>query len=331
MTKDDISNQPRPDRTSQNAMSIVQSYHYSLGGRASTTMMTSRGCPEHCTFCEDAQTAVKWSSLDNLIMEMEDIKNLGYGGVYIFDDLFAIAKDKVEPIVKELYKRDLIYRCNSQARYFTKWGEEFAKLLSDTGCYEIAFGAETGSQKILDNIEKRTTIDMNYKTVEYANKHGIIVKAFMLLGLPGEDETTLKETETFIDFLMNNSVNGTDKRNDFGAYVYMPFKGTYIRDSLDRGEEIGLKMLVPEVSGAYGVKGGETSYEIQTKDLSAQSLKEFRNYLVEKYRPVSSKEKWKNKFHDTHLVTNVEYGDLIDLDDPNNGNGEQSKLIGKNK
>ncbi|MEK6932284.1 MAG: radical SAM protein [Nanoarchaeota archaeon] len=261
--------------------------------------------------CEDAQTPVRWSSLENLIMEMDDIKNLGFKGIYIFDDLFAIALDKVRPIVQELKKRDLVYRCNSQARYFTKFGsdgKDFARLLSSTGCHEIAFGAETGSQKILDNIQKRTTVEMNYKTVEHANEYGLVVKAYMLVGLPGEDKKTFKETERFIDFLMNNPINGKPhERNDFGAYVYMPFKGTDIRDNIDLGQDIGLQMLVSEVSGAYGIKGGETAYEIRTPDLSAEEIKEFRNYLVTNYRPVSSQEKWKTKFPDTPLVTNSEY------------------------
>ncbi len=298
MGKTDIANAPRPDRTSENAKKVIKNYNYRLGDRESTTMMTARGCPEHCKFCEDARTAVKWSSLENIKKELGDIKNMGYGGVYLFDDLFAIAKDKVEPICKELKKRNLIYRCNAQARYFTMWGEDFAKLLADTGCYEIAFGAETGSQKILDAIEKRTTIEMNYKTVEYANKNRIIVKAFILLGLPGEDEDTLKDTEKFIQYLISSNPN-----NDFGAYIFYPYKGTQLRDSLDRGEDIGLQMLVPEGVGTYC--GGLESV-IRTPKLTENDLLEFRDYLIKKYRPTSNKPVW-DKFRDTHLASNVEY------------------------
>lgn len=309
MNKADILNSAPPDRTSKNAIDVIKQYHYTLGGKESTTMMTARGCPEHCTFCEDAMTAVKWSSMPNIIKELDDIVNLGYEGVYIFDDLFAIAKPMIEPILKEIKERKLIFRANAQARYFTKWGEDMAMLLADSGCYEIAFGAETGSQKILDNIQKRTTIEMNYKTVDYAAKHGIIVKAFMLLGLPGEDEETFKQTETFVKYLMN-----ANPKNDFGAYVYMPYKGTQIRDNIDRGEKTGIKMLKEEVSGAYGIKGGETAYEIRTDALTGDRLQEMRNYLVNTYRPVSHAKKWEQPavnqemgFFDTHLKTKTEY------------------------
>ncbi len=304
MSKEDIRNAPRPDRTSENAIRVIKNYHYKLGERESTTMMSARGCPEQCSFCEDAMTPVKRSSLQNLGLEMDDIKNLGYGGVYLFDDLFALSLKDSGEVGRELKKRDLIYRCNAQARYFTKWGEDMAKILADTGCYEIAFGAETGSQKILDNIHKRTTLEMNYKTIEYANKHGIIVKAFILIGLPGENLETLRETEKMVQYLMSNP------NNDFGAYIYYPYKGTQIRDALDRGEDPGLEMLVEEGIGAYATINGGSEVVIRTNELTGEELSEFRDHLIQTYRPLSSKFEWRekqNRFYDTHLESKVEY------------------------
>jgi len=244
--------------------------------------------------CEDAMTAVRWSPLEKLTQEMDDLLELGYKGVYLFDDLFAIAMPKVEPIAKELKKRDLIYRCNGQARYFTKWKDEFAKLLADTGCVEIAFGHETGSQKILDNIRKRTTVEQNYKSIEYAKKYGIKVKSFILLGLPGEDWETLKETEKFI---------ATAGMDDFQLAVYYPYKGTQIRDAIDNNDTGFDLTFQGEGLGAYGQKGGNTEAVVRTKTLSEQDLLEFRNYLVDKYKPKSHKPHW----FDTHLDGGSEY------------------------
>ena len=156
-----------------------------------------------------------------------------------------------------------------------------------TGCYEIAFGAESGSQTILDNVKKRCTVEQNYRTVEYAKRHGLIVKAFILLGLPGETWETLAQTETFI------RDSGID---DFQCAIYMPFKGTQIRSALDRGEWIDLMVHAAgtygEVTGAYGVKGGETAYEVSTTELSTGDLRVFREYLVGTYRPESHRRKW---------------------------------------
>ena len=251
--------------------------------------------------CEDARTAIRWSSMESITGQLDDIVNLGYEGVYLFDDLFAIAMKKIKPICDEIKQRDLLFRCNAQARYFTKDGDQMARLLSDSGCHEIAFGAESGSQLILDSINKRTTVEANYETIRLANEHDIIVKAFILLGLPGETEETLADTEKMIQYLMS------DSRNDFGAYVYYPYKGTQIRDALDRGEKPGISMLVEEGLGAYGQKGGNTETGvIRTDALSSDELSDFRDYLVDTYRPVSHEKHWE-KFHDTHMETNVEY------------------------
>lgn len=290
LTREEIATQPRPDRTSDNAVQILRRYRYLLCGREATTLMTARGCPERCTFCEEALTAVRWSSLDSIGRQLDDIRAAGWRGVYIFDDLFAISLPTIRPICRELLKRDLWYRCNAQARYFTKWGEDMARLLADTGCVELAFGAESGSQRILDNVQKRCTVEQNYQTVQYAKKFGIRVKAFILLGLPGENAVTLTETEAFI------RSSGID---DFQCAVYMPFRGTAIRQAVDHGDAIDLQLRPAgsdgEITGAYGVKGGQTAYEVRTSALSAEDLRAYRDYLVSRYRPRSHRSSWHNE------------------------------------
>lgn len=286
MTKEDIAKVPRPDRTSQNAIDVIRRYNYTLGDRKATTMMTSRGCPMTCTFCEDARTQPKWSSLENLCGEMDDIVNLGFKGVYLFDDLFAIAQDKVKPICEELKKRDLIYRCNGQANFFTKFGDSFAKMLADTGCYEIAFGHESGSQKILDNVTKRTSVEQNYKSVEYARKYGIKVKSFLMIGLPGENLETIAQTEKFI---------ATAGMDDFQLCVYAPFKGTQIRDAIDRGDASMDLMFEGEKTMAYGQRGGKSEACVRTSALSSEELLRIRDELVNRYKPYSHKPMWKKE------------------------------------
>ena len=301
LTKQEVLDQPRPDRSSANAIEVLRRYTYALADRSATTLMTARGCPEQCTFCEDAMTQVRWSSVANIAGELDDIVNLGYRGVYIFDDLFAMSETKIRPICECLAARDLRYRCNAQARYFTRRGEDMARLLSSTGCYEIAFGAESGSQTILDNVRKRCTVAQNYQTVAFAKKHGIVVKAFMLLGLPGENWETLSDTEAFI------RDSGID---DFQCAVYMPFKGTQIRDAIDKGAVIDLTPAPGgqdgDVTGAYATKGGNSACEVRTHALSSADLRAFRDYLVGKYRPESHRTKWApqdNFFELAHVTT----------------------------
>ena len=269
---------------------FLREFNYTLNGRNSTTMLTAQGCPMVCSFCEEAGTKGRWTPMNLIKEELDDIVSLGYRGVYLFDDLFAIAMPKVRPICEELKKRDLIYRCNGQANFFTKWGEDFAKLLGDTGCYEIAFGHESGSQKILDTVQKRTTVEQNYRSIEYAKKHGLKVKSFVMLGLPGEDEETIKDTERFL---------ATAGMDDFQLAIYYPYKGTQIRDAIDRGESLDL-YLEGEGLGAYGQKGGSTESVVRTNRYTSKELLEIRDELVRRYKPESHTHKWDGFFEHDH-------------------------------
>jgi radical SAM superfamily enzyme YgiQ (UPF0313 family) len=301
MSKWDWAYTHRPDRSSLESIDLLSKYKYFLDGRRCTTMLTALGCPERCTFCEEAQTAVRWRSISSIQNEIEDIQALGYGGVYIFDDLFAIALAKIEPICTLLHEHNLIYRCNGQSRYFN---ENFARLLAETGCREIAFGAETGSQKILDTIQKRTTVAMNYRFVELCKKYGIPCKAFLMIGLPGETRETIAETEKFIR---------DTQLSDFQLSIFYPYRGTQIRDQIDKGFLNAELTFEGEGLGAYGQRGGSTESVVRTPGLSSQELLSERDRLVHQYRPVSHVNKWEtapgtSHFFDTHLASEVEYG-----------------------
>ena len=273
LSRQELALMPPPDRLG--TAEYLKQFNYVLQGRNSTTMLTARGCPEQCTFCEDAMTQVRRTPIEKIQQELDDIVKLGYGGVYIFDDIFALAPKVTEPICEELDRRDLIYRCNGQARMMT---EPFMEMLANTGCVEIAFGAESGSQKILDNIRKRTTVEQNYKFVDWAHKNGINLKLFILLGLPGEDRQTLQETEKFIQYA---------QPADAQVAIYYPYKGTQIRDAIDANKSTVDLTFEGEGLGAYGQKGGQTESVVRTEALSSQELHEFRDYLVNTYRPKS--------------------------------------------
>ena len=276
---------------------FLKSYNYKLNGRDSTTMLTARGCPEHCTFCEDAHSFVKYTPFDLVIQELDDIQEMGYQGVYIFDDIFSLIIKRTEPIARELKRRDLIYRCNGQARLFT---EKFADLLAETGCYEVAFGAESGHQTILDNIEKRTTVEQNYNFVRWCKERGIICKAFLMLGLPGENEETIKATEQFI------ATSGLD---DFQLAIYYPYRGTQIRDEIEAGRPNFDLTFEGEGLGAYGQKGGYSEAVVRTRALTRDDLLAHRDRILKTYRPESHKTAWNpqdDMFFDTHLANSTD-------------------------
>ena len=88
-----------------------------------------------------------------------------------------------------------MFRCNGNTRHDTY--DDF-KLLYDSGCREICFGIESGSQTILDKVNKRMTVAENKQAIKEAKRAGLIVKAFLMIGNPGETKATIEETKQFI-------------------------------------------------------------------------------------------------------------------------------------
>jgi anaerobic magnesium-protoporphyrin IX monomethyl ester cyclase len=240
-----------------------------------------------CKFCEDARTLTRWTSLDNAEAELADIVSLGYGGVYLFDDLFAINLGKCQPYLNLLKQSGLKFRCNVHARFMT---DEFAAALAEAGCVEAAFGAESGSQVILDRIDKKTTVQQNFECVQYCKNHGITVKAFLMIGLPGETRETVAETERFI------LESGID---DAQLAIYYPYKGTMLRREMDEGLTSDL-VVEGEGLGAYAQKDIGTDAVVRTPELSADELIEIREDLILTYK-FRSHVGPRDHFFDTHL------------------------------
>lgn len=281
-----LAEMPRPDRLGEAA--FLRGYTYSLAGLKSTTMMLGRGCPMACKFCEDARTLTRWTSLGNAEAELDDIVTLGYEGVYLFDDLFAINLGKCRPYLDLLKQSGLKFRCNVHARFMT---DEFAAALADAGCVEAAFGAESGSQQILDRIDKKTTVAQNYDCVRHCRDHGIIVKAFLMIGLPGETRATIADTERFI------CTSGID---DAQIAIYYPYKGTMLRREMDEGITRDL-IFTGEGLGAYGQRDGGTDSVVRTPELSSAELVQIREDLIRRYR-FRSHTGLRDGFFDSHLV-----------------------------
>jgi radical SAM superfamily enzyme YgiQ (UPF0313 family) len=277
---------PRPDRLGERA--FLARYSYTLAGVRSTTMMLGRGCPMACKFCEDAKTLTRWTSLANAQAELADITALGYGGAYLFDDLFAINLGKCRPYLDLLAASGLAFRCNVHARFMTA---EFAAALAGAGCAEVAFGAESGSQQILDRIDKKTTAQQNYDCVRYCKAAGITVKAFLMIGLPGETRATIADTERFI------CTSGID---DAQVAIFYPYKGTMLRREMDEGLTSDLT-FTGEGLGAYGQKDLGTDSVVRTAELSPEDLVGIREDLVRTYRFRSHTGR-QDHFFDEHLV-----------------------------
>ena len=165
------------------------------------------------------------------------------------------------------------------------------EILKATGCIEVGFGAESASQKILDIVQKRTTVEQMHNLCHRFLSAGIKVKSFFMIGLPGESEEDARQTETFIRrwFRKYPDMYGYD------LCAFFPYRGTLIGDSIRRKEDAYDLRLIeglswPEVDtgeyGAYKKVGGDSDLIIETYDwkskqvlLSAKRIQAIKNNL----------------------------------------------------
>ena len=164
-----------------------------------TTIMTSRGCPYQCIFCSRPTegTSFRAHSAERVVEEIEQlVTKYGIKDIQIFDDTFSLIPSRVEKICKGIIEKKIDVRWNCMTRV-DKISPELLALMKKAGCYEIGFGIESGSDRILQFIKKATTTDSVRKGVKMTQEAGIDVRGFFMIGFPTETREEIMQTIEF--------------------------------------------------------------------------------------------------------------------------------------
>lgn len=189
----------------------------------SINMITTRGCPNKCTFCSASAMwkKVKKRSPENVADEIEMlIDNYNINGVNFVDSTLTLDKKHILGICNEIKERSLDISWFCEARVDTVSREILAKM-KDAGCKYIQIGVESGSQRILENIKKKITIEQVRKVTQWSNELELPIRAAFMFGLPGE---------TFEDGMATvNLIKELKKKNvDVGINITNIYPGTEI-------------------------------------------------------------------------------------------------------
>lgn len=211
----------------------------------------SRGCPYKCTFCgvpriHEAKNyfIVRRKEVGRIMEELLYlVKKFPVKTFNFDDDLFTLNFRWLMDFTSA-YKRNIYdaYRIKYviESRLDTLV-DVTAKALADSGCREIQFGLETGSQKLLDFVKKQLNYEKIIKGFALCRKYGINSYAYIILGIPGEDEATLNETISLIAHVRPNLIRPT---------FLIPVKGTDLYDyclknGLFNGKEVNVWNFEP--------------------------------------------------------------------------------------
>jgi anaerobic magnesium-protoporphyrin IX monomethyl ester cyclase len=205
-------------------------YDYPRGPVA--TIAASRGCPFHCKFCDTSTFGAKVRHYSpQKVFEMMKHLHDTYGVRHIMfvDDLFLASKVRVTELCQMLLDSGLKMTWTCTARVDTVKPEVLA-IMKQAGCWEISFGLETGSNELLQKMDKAARVEASELAVKWTADAGIRVKGLFMLGYPGEDGATIQATKDFVRRIPMTIMNLTKFTPYPGSPVYRDLYGTNIRD-----------------------------------------------------------------------------------------------------
>ena len=180
---DDVNKLPFPDR--KYISHITYKSTVGVTGKLAT-MITSRGCPYRCTFCDVPFKIYRNRDVEQVVDEIEECLKMGYEEFHFYDDLFNINTKKVIEFCDAIERRNLPpFHWDFRGRVNTCTYEMLEKA-KKTGLRLISFGVETGSNEGLKRLKKGTTVERAIQTFEWCRQLGIKTVADYMIGLPHE-------------------------------------------------------------------------------------------------------------------------------------------------
>ena len=196
-------------------------------GESSMTISTQRGCPYTCKWCS---TAVYGQSYRRrpahlVAQEMKMLKDTyNPDAIWFVDDVFTISHKWLTAFHEEVVKQnaEIRFECITRAE---RLNDEILRLLKEAGCFRIWIGAESGSQKIIDLMDRRVDVNHVKKMIKDTNALGIETGTFIMLGYPGETEEDIFET---IQYLKEANPS------QYTITIAYPIKGTSLYNEIEK-------------------------------------------------------------------------------------------------
>jgi len=186
-----------------------------------TFVVSARGCPYPCTFCNWPEhltgRIVRKRSVKNIVDELEHIqKTYTFKSILFNDDTFTADKEQAKSIAQEIIRRklSLTWGCYARADFDD---EETLSLFRKAGCFLLKVGVETADEQIQKNVKKNYDLEKVKRAVKRMLKHGFHVHATFAFGLPGESVDTIKKTISFAKKLNATTVQFS---------IAVPYPGT---------------------------------------------------------------------------------------------------------
>jgi len=216
---------PLPNRPKVNLQLYFDAWK-NRHGVSAISINTMRGCPYTCKWCSRAVYGQSYRrrSPKNVVDEMEWIRqNYSVDSIWFVDDVFTISHNWLEEFTNELKTRNLIfpYECITRA---DRMNEQVIGQLQASGCFRVWIGAESGSQKVIDLMDRRVNVRQVQEMIQMAKRYGLQAGTFIMVGYPGETREDIYATVEHL------------KKADpdlFTITVAYPIKGTPLYEEVE--------------------------------------------------------------------------------------------------
>jgi anaerobic magnesium-protoporphyrin IX monomethyl ester cyclase len=219
---------PNLDELPRPAYKYLNLENYRLFGKLHMPIMASRGCLYQCSFCVSSRMwggRYRTRTPKSVADELEWLKNdLGADGAQFHDDILTPEVKRIVEICDEIIARKINIPWGCQARV-DQISKEVLVKLRKAGCNEVSYGIESGCQKILDAVKKKTSTEQNERAIKMAKEAGIFVAVTALIGYPGETKEDVQET---LDLLRRA------EPDDIWLCIATPYPGTELSVLLEK-------------------------------------------------------------------------------------------------
>ncbi|MDD4979769.1 MAG: radical SAM protein [Candidatus Omnitrophica bacterium] len=193
-----------------------------------THIFTARGCPYNCHYCAGpliGQHKVRYHSPQRVVAEIEELIGKYFiEAVYFAEDMFLSSKKRVEEMAALFMERDIHKKIVWMAQISTGVATpELLVLMKNAGCVHVEYGFESGSQRVLDLMNKKASVERNKEVAIFTKKSGLRFQGNFIVGYPGETEEDFNKTLSFIKQTRPNNVS---------LNLFMPLPGTQIYKKL---------------------------------------------------------------------------------------------------
>lgn len=223
----------------------------------SMNVVTSRGCPFSCNFCYHifGRSFYKQRSVNSVIAEVSAlIHKYNVDFIGFVDDNMLNSEQWILDFCSAMVHKNIAWGCHGRVNNATP---RVLGAMAEAGCIWIGFGIESGSQKMLDLMNKKSTVGAAIKAIINTRKAGIFPNTTFIHGYPGETKETIQETVDFKEELELNC----------GSFFATPYPGTVLYKQV--------KHLLPE--GYIEMLGNATDFVVNLTELSDEELIELRH------------------------------------------------------